>query len=47
MKWYNIFLVKDNKEEKIARCKSKGIAYRIYKEIKNIYENSEYEVILK
>ena len=39
--WFDIVLVnsKTGDIEKIARVKSKGLAFRLYKEVQNIYRN--------
>ena len=39
--WFDIVLVnsKTGDMEKIARVKSKGLAFRLYKEVQNIYRN--------
>ena len=33
--------------EKIARVKSKGLAFRLYKEVQNIYRNTDFKVKMK
>ena len=44
--WFDIVLVnsKTGDIEKIARVKSKGLAFRLYKEVENIYRNTDFKV---
>ena len=47
--WFDIVLVnsKTGDIEKIARVKSKGLAFRLYKEVENIYRNTGFKVKMK
>ena len=47
--WFDIVLVnsKTGDMEKIARVKSKGLAFRLYKEVENIYRNTDFKVKMK
>ena len=47
--WFDIVLVnsKTGDIEKIARAKSKGLAFRLYKEVENIYRNTDFKVKMK
>ena len=47
--WFDIVLVnsKTGDIEKIARVKSKGLAFRLYKEVENIYRNTDFKVKMK
>ena len=47
--WFDIVLVnsKTGDIEKIARVKSKGLAFRLYKEVENIYRNADFKVKMK
>lgn len=47
--WFDIVLVntKTGEKEKVARAKSKGVAFRLYKEVQNIYRNTDFKVKMK
>ena len=47
--WFDIVLVnsKTGDMEKIARVKSKGVAFRLYKELKETYKYSNFKVKMK
>ena len=47
--WFEIILIntKTGDIEKIARVKSKGLAFRLYKEVENIYRNTDFKVKMK
>ena len=47
--WFEIILIntKTGNMEKIARVKSKGVAFRLYKEVQNIYRNTDFKVKMK
>ena len=47
--WFEIILIntKTVDIEKIARVKSKGLAFRLYKEVENIYRNTDFKVKMK
>ena len=46
--WFEIILIntKTGNMEKIARVKSKGLAFRLYKEVQNIY-STDFKVKMK
>ena len=47
--WFEIILIntKTGEKEKVARAKSKGVAFRLYKEVQNIYRNTGFKVKMK
>ena len=46
--WFEIILINTKGNmEKIARVKSKGLAFRLYKEVQNIYRDTDFKVKMK
>lgn len=44
--WFEIILIntKTGEKEKVARAKSKGLAFRLYKELKETYKYSNFKI---